>query len=70
MTPSASPAEPTAGRATAWLSEGLEALVQGLPSLCTPEGFHFDVVIVGSGYGGAVAAAELAGASIAGRPLK
>jgi choline dehydrogenase-like flavoprotein len=69
MTSSVTFAEPPPGRATAWLSEGLEALIQGLPSLCTPEGFHFDVVIVGSGYGGAVAAAELAGASIAGRPV-
>lgn len=69
MSPSASTAEPPAGRATAWLSEGLESLVQRLPSLRTAEGFHFDVVIVGSGYGGAVAAAELAGAASGGRPL-
>ena len=69
MSPSASTAEPPAGRATAWLSEGLESLIGDLPSLRTPEGFHFDVVIVGSGYGGAVAAAELAGATRAGRPL-
>jgi choline dehydrogenase-like flavoprotein len=42
-----------ADRATRWLSRSLVGLVeQGLP--------EFDVVIVGSGYGGAVAAAELA----------
>ena len=69
MTPSARTAEPPAGRASAWLSEGLESLIHRLPSLHTPEGFHFDVVVVGSGYGGAVAAAELAGACVAGRPL-
>ncbi|HET7866668.1 MAG TPA: GMC family oxidoreductase N-terminal domain-containing protein, partial [Burkholderiaceae bacterium] len=69
MSLSASTAEPPAGRATAWLSEGLESLVRQLPLLGTPEGFHFDVVVVGSGYGGAVAAAELAGAACGGRPL-
>lgn len=69
MTSSANTAEPQAGRATAWLSEGLESLIHHLPELQTPEGFHFDVVVVGSGYGGAVAAAELAGACVEGRPL-
>jgi choline dehydrogenase-like flavoprotein len=58
-------------RASAWLSRGLETLIRSLPSRRTPEGFHFDIVIVGSGYGGAVAAAEFAGARNRhdGRPL-
>src|SRR5438876_1955084 len=38
-------------RASAWLSRGLETLIRSLPSRRTPEGFHFDIVIVGSGYG-------------------
>ena len=44
-------------RATAWISHGFEELASDPKSLKTP----FDVVIVGSGYGGAVAASELAG---------
>ena len=47
-------------RARAWLSEGLETLWQGPPAADARP--PFDVLIVGSGYGGAVAAAELAGA--------
>jgi cholesterol oxidase len=43
-------------RARAWLSKGLAALFDENP---TP---RFDVLIIGSGYGGAVAAASLAGA--------
>ncbi|HEV2430726.1 MAG TPA: alpha/beta fold hydrolase [Burkholderiales bacterium] len=39
---------------TAWLSQGLEELLQSAQR-------DFDVIIVGSGYGGAIAAAELAG---------
>ena len=44
---------------TAWLSRGFETLLYDLERGDAPE--IFDVVIVGSGYGGAVAAAELAG---------
>ena len=62
------------GRRAAWLSRGLEALVRDFADLdaddvdcgdsdkppAEPGPPHFDVVIVGSGYGGAVAAYELA----------
>jgi cholesterol oxidase len=49
-------------RATRWLSEGFETLVAALEGDAgrTAERTDFDVVIVGTGYGGAVAAAELA----------
>ena len=55
--------EPTGeDRATRWLSHGFETLVASLDG--DPErsaaSIDFDVVIVGSGYGGSVAAAELA----------
>jgi choline dehydrogenase-like flavoprotein len=48
------------------LSEGAEKLVaelQGPSPACDPQGFHCDVLVVGSGYGGAVAAARFAGAT-------
>lgn len=50
-----------------WLSQGAELLVEQ----CARGAPLYDVVIVGSGYGGAVAAARLAGAQDAktGRPL-
>lgn len=44
-------------RRTAWLSRGLASLQRRAEA-----DRHFDVVVVGSGYGAAVAAAELAGA--------
>ncbi|MDQ6639629.1 MAG: hypothetical protein M3Z15_08195, partial [Pseudomonadota bacterium] len=50
-------------RKTEWLSRGFEELVQRLPQRkdLDKDPPDFDVVIVGSGYGGAIAAAELAG---------
>jgi hypothetical protein len=50
------------GAPTAWISHGFEELVASRarePGLSTVD---FEVVIVGSGYGGAIAAARLAGA--------
>ncbi len=47
---------------TAWLSHGFEELLHG-------RAFDYDVIIVGSGYGGAVAAAELAGCTEGGREI-
>ncbi|HEX6295492.1 MAG TPA: alkaline phosphatase D family protein [Burkholderiales bacterium] len=44
---------------TEWLSEGAEKLAF---ALLDGQGLHCDIAIVGSGYGGAVAAARLAGA--------
>jgi choline dehydrogenase-like flavoprotein/pimeloyl-ACP methyl ester carboxylesterase len=70
-------AAPELPRATAWLSRGLEALVNDLPRIADPQRtpvkgeYDFDVVIVGSGYGGSVAAAELSSCKDAqGQPLK
>ena len=54
-------------RAASWLSHDLTALVQAKQHIAAPtrpeqaSAFDFDVVIVGSGYGGAVAAAGLVG---------
>jgi cholesterol oxidase len=48
---------------TAWLSEGLEVLLAQCAANPGEKAAHFDVLIIGSGYGGAVAAAGLAGAT-------
>jgi cholesterol oxidase len=49
-------------RSTAWLSEGFEVLAKGLGPVHqkAPKHVDFDVVVVGSGYGGAVAAKAFA----------
>lgn len=44
-----------------WLSEGAEVLVQEIED-APADALHCEVLVVGSGYGGAVAAARLAGA--------
>ncbi len=55
------------GRQTAWISHGLEELIREIGAQAsTREGADFDVIIVGSGYGGAVAAAGLAGCTAQG----
>ncbi len=58
-------------RRTAWISHGLEELIRDIGAQASSrEGVDFDVIIVGSGYGGAVAAAELAGCTDKGRAIK
>lgn len=66
------PAPPEPARATRWLSIGLEVLLeQLLEERGQRSGPDFDVLIVGSGYGGAAAAARLSACVDAqGRPLR
>ena len=54
---------------TAWISRGFEELVASRDAEPTTSTVDFDVVIVGSGYGGAIAAARLAGATKNGEPV-
>lgn len=56
-------------RASAWISHGFETLISSV-SLMDQSEFHYDIVIIGSGYGGAIAASQLAGTLKNGRPLK
>ncbi len=59
------------GCATAWISRGIEELMADFHARTgSREPVDFDVVIVGSGYGGAVAAAGLAGCAQGGKPLR
>lgn len=44
---------------TAWISQGFELLIHRVRQ--APAEVHFDVIIIGSGYGGAIAAATFAG---------
>jgi cholesterol oxidase len=44
-----------------WLSNGIEVLIHDLTNDSSRPAIDFDVVIVGSGYGGAISAVELAG---------
>jgi cholesterol oxidase len=44
---------------TAWISQGFECLIDRVRK--APAAIHFDVLIIGSGYGGAIAAATFAG---------
>jgi cholesterol oxidase len=44
---------------TAWISHGFECLIDRVRK--APAAIHFDVLIIGSGYGGAIAAATFAG---------
>ncbi|MDX1344356.1 MAG: GMC oxidoreductase, partial [Sedimenticolaceae bacterium] len=54
------------GNKTRWLSKGLESLIYRNRET---QSTTFDVVVIGSGYGGAVAAAGLAGLQQHGKPL-
>jgi cholesterol oxidase len=53
---------------TAWISQGFECLAERVRLDKTAT--HFDILIIGSGYGGAVAAATFAGREKGGMPLK
>ncbi|RJG40567.1 hypothetical protein D3Y55_25140 [Mesorhizobium sp. DCY119] len=52
---------------TAWISQGFERLIDRAGR--APTAIHFDVLIIGTGYGGAIAAATLAGRNKAGVPV-
>lgn len=57
-------------RATEWLSRGFEALIEQIAKRPPTEVFDYDVVVIGSGYGGATALARLAGLRRNGQRLR
>lgn len=57
------------GRRKRWLSNGFETLASRVASKQDQTALDFDVIIVGSGYGGAIAAHHLAGQARDGKPL-
>ncbi|MFT3811868.1 MAG: GMC oxidoreductase [Acidovorax sp.] len=61
----------TNSRRTSWVSHGFETLIQGLDARRTQRSGRpdFDVLVIGSGYGGAIAADRLAGTSDTQGPL-
>ncbi len=52
---------------TAWISQGFERLIDRVRK--APAATHFDVLIIGSGYGGAIAAATFAGRQYGGEAI-
>lgn len=58
--PAPLPPSSEGGRASAWLSNGFESLVRRLEAQPRRAHTDFDVLVVGSGYGGAIAASALA----------
>lgn len=59
------------GRRSSWVSKRFETLIEGLDARRDRRGGgpDFDVLIIGSGYGGAIAADRLAGCSVGGSEL-
>ncbi|OUR94997.1 hypothetical protein A9Q81_14640 [Gammaproteobacteria bacterium 42_54_T18] len=56
-------------RSTTWISQGFEAFIAQHKTHQITE-FDYDIIIIGSGYGGAIAASELAGLTKHDKPLR